>query len=187
MSPSLLELLALDRQAARVERAHVLPHHGDYTVGFHTHNVVSLITLCWRDAYGELPRAELLIAAQAHDKGEIVTGDVPSPIKDVLGEELNAVDARVERYLFGKIELTDTEVEYLEAADRMELWLWCYDQRDMGNQEVLAWIRNIEERWSGKPLPLPFTKIYQSVKANSGVPRYTYKTLNTIGGLHGSK
>lgn len=181
--PPLYNRLILDRQAAKIERCHIKPHIRPYSVGSHTHDVVSLLIMAWQDMFGELPRAELLVAAQAHDKGEIVTGDIPSPVKDILGDRVHEVDRRVEFYLFGKIELTDIETEYLAAADRFELWLWCWDELSMGNTTVTDWMEGYEELWARVPLPPPFMILLKRVRESRGLGQVSRPRLNEIGGL----
>ncbi len=178
-----LERLKYDRQAARVRRCHTKPYIEPYSIGSHTHNVVTLVALAWHDQYGELPRAELLLAAQAHDKGELVTGDFPSPIKDLLDGRLDEVDARIERELFGRLDLTDTETEFLMAADRFELWLWCWDELELGNNGVQDWRQGYEMYWVDHPLPAPFSIWLKEIKESRGLGQFTAKQVMQIGGL----
>jgi 5'-deoxynucleotidase YfbR-like HD superfamily hydrolase len=178
-----LERLKFDRQAARVRRCHTKPYIEPYSIGSHTHNVVSLLALAWRDQFGELPRAELLLAAQAHDKAELVTGDIPSPVKDLLGEACQEVDTKVERFLFGHLDLTDTETEYLMAADRFELWLWCWDEIRLGNEGVRDWAEGYSNKWREEPLPSPFNQWFIELQATGGLGQYTAEEVMIIGGL----
>jgi 5'-deoxynucleotidase YfbR-like HD superfamily hydrolase len=155
-----------------------------YTNGQHTHDVVSLIIQTWREAHGgQLPRAELIVAAHVHDAGEIVTGDVPSPIKDLLGAALHAVDANVERWLGCHPELTDEERLYLEAADRFELWLWCHEELSRGNTTVRDWMLSYGHRFHNNPLPWPFMELRDEVDAAGGVEQLTRPELQQAGGL----
>lgn len=178
-----LERLKFDRQAARVRRCHTKPYIEEYRIGGHTHNVVSMVAIAWQDQFGELPRAELLLAAQAHDKGELVTGDIPSPVKDLLGERAEEVDSRVERFLFGRLDLTDTETAFLMAADRFELWLWCWDELELGNEGVRDWMEGYERKWEAEPLPSPFSLWFNEVRETRGLGQYTAEEVMVIGGL----
>lgn len=178
-----LERLRFDRQAARVRRCHTKPYIEEYRIGGHTHNVVSLIAIAWRERFGELPRAELLLAAQAHDKGELVTGDIPSPVKDLLGEQAEEVDGRVERFLFGELDLTDTEAAFLAAADRFELWLWCWDEIELGNRGVEDWADNYAKKWREEPLSAPFDRWFIEIQAAGGLGHCTAEEVMRIGGL----
>lgn len=180
---TLLDRIRLHRMSSAIERCHTKPHLQRYSNGQHTHDVVSLIIQCWREAHdGELPRAELLVAAHVHDAGEIVTGDVPSPIKDLLGAALCAVDTNVERWLGCCPELTPEEREYLDAADRFELWLWCYEEIARGNVTVLDWTTSYEELWASRPMPEPFMDLLSVIKRH-GIQHLSRKQLNEAGGL----
>lgn len=178
-----LHRVKFDRQAARVRRCHTKPYIEEYRIGGHTHNVVSLLALAWIDRFDELPRAELLLAAQAHDKAELVTGDIPSPVKDLLGEQVEDVDGRVERYLFGHLDLREEEVEMLMAADRFELWLWCQDEIELGNSGVRDWAEGYEAKWKEEPLPAPFDRWFTEIRAAGGLGQYTAEEVMKIGGL----
>lgn len=177
-----LERIKFDRQAARVRRCHTKPYIEEYRIGGHTHNVVSLLAIAWMERYDELPRAELLLAAQAHDKAELVTGDIPSPVKDLLGEQIEDVDGRVERYLFGHLDLRDEEVEMLMAADRFELYLWCWDEIELGNHGVRDWMLSYDAKWLEDPLPEPFNSYFLEVRS-TGLGQYTSSEVMEIGGL----
>lgn len=180
----LFDRIRLHRMAAAIERCHCKPHALRYSNGHHTHDVVTLVIQTWREAHdGALPRAELIAAAHVHDHPEIVTGDVPSPIKDMLGERLCAVDANVERWLGIHPQLTEEEALYLAAADRFELWLWGWEEMARGNSQVWDWCVGYEGSWREKPLPWPFMDLMEEVLAHKGVPHLDRKTLNEAGGL----
>ncbi len=166
---NLFERVRYDREAAAVERCHTKPHLLRYPVGLHTHDVLSLIIHCWRwDHDGALPRAELMLAAHAHDKGELVSGDVPSPTKDLLGEQLERLDQRVEANLYGDFELTAEEAHYIEVADRFELWLWAIEEMERGNNTVRPWALRYEGRFETLDLPPSFEKLMVQYNAHTG-------------------
>jgi len=185
VSASLFERIRFQRMAATIERCHCKPHLMRYSVGHHTHDVVTLLIQCWRESHdGELPRAELLVAAHVHDHPELVVGDIPSPVKDLLGGKLDAVETNVELWLGCHSILTEEEALYLVAADRFELWLWCYEEMSRGNQDVRDWAEAYLIAWQTKPLPWPFMDLIDEVAAAGGVPHVTRNILNEAGGLN---
>ena len=171
------------RWASQVERAHVHPHLLRYSIGQHTHDVVSILIIAWKATHGgTLPRAELLVAAHVHDAAELVTGDCPSPIKDLMGDRLRAIDRNVEKWLDCDVELSDEEINYLNAADRVELWLWCRDEAVRGNVTFLPWAEGYTERWEKSPLPPVFMDLMELTRQQGG-RNPSWQELAEIGGL----
>jgi 5'-deoxynucleotidase YfbR-like HD superfamily hydrolase len=181
---TLFERIRYHRMAAAIERCHLKPHLMRYSVGHHTHDVVTLLIQCWREAHnGALPRAELLVAAHIHDHPELIVGDIPSPVKDLLEGKLDHVEHNVERWLGLHPELTGEEHLYLASADRFELWLWCYEEMARGNQDVRDWADAYHAAWVDSPLPWPFMDLIDEVLAAGGVPHVPRSLLNEAGGL----
>lgn len=184
---SLFERVRFDREAGSVERCHVRPHLLRYSVGHHTHDVMGLIIHCWREDHeGKLPRPELLVAAFAHDKGELVSGDVPSPTKDLLGEQLEELDTRVERSLYGNVNLTEEERRYLLTADRFELWLWCREEVERGNRSFLPWARSCWTKLEGLDftgfMPPAFVRLWREYDKTEALA-LTGSEIMSVGGL----
>ena len=183
-APDLISQLRLMRDASAIERAHIKPHLMRYSNGQHTHDLISVLTLCWRaDHYGQMPRAELLLKAHVHDMPELVTGDMPSPTKEALGEVLNTIDRNVERWLGMDFNLTAEEAWYLHAADKFELWLWCWDEHERGNKAFHDWIVTTNERWIVTPLPPAFKKLGMLVEIAGTVGHLTNAELKIAGGI----
>mgnify|MGYP000440970960 CR=1 FL=1 len=65
------------REAADVQRLHVIRTIGEYSNGQHTFNMLAMLRLLWPDA----PR-HLIWAILEHDIPERVIGDVPSAIRN---------------------------------------------------------------------------------------------------------
>lgn len=152
--------VSLAREGSAVERCHAHDHLKSYSVGHHTLDLITLLTLCWQAAHkGALPRAELLVAAAFHDVPERITGDVPSPIKDMLDGALDAMEARALKWLGVDPILTEEEAEYLLAADRLELCLWAIEEGRRGNRTFMSWVNDYVARWKDKPLPSPFMRV----------------------------
>lgn len=183
-TPDIMSRLRLMRDASAIERAHIKPHLLRYSNGQHTHDLMSLLVLCWQaDHGGQTPRAELLLAAHVHDMGELVTGDVPSPTKDALGSNLHNIDSNVERWLDLKFDLTVEEARYLHAADKFELWLWCWDEHERGNRTFSDWIETTNERWATNPLPPAFETIRWHVEDDRRVGHLSNVEIKAAGGL----
>lgn len=171
------------RSASAVERCHVMPHTLRYSVGHHTHDVVSLLILTWQAAHGgELPRAELIVAGHKHDLPERITGDFPSTIKDLLNGALDKVEANIDKWLGLDVELTEEETLYLEAADRFELYLWAKEEAARGATNVLEWIDWYVHKWQTNPLPWPFMELLDEVQCR-GVGHLGNQQMADIAGL----
>jgi hypothetical protein len=124
------------REASHVERSHTMPHHGSYTVGQHSFDMLTLLLMLYPDC-----RRELMLAVMFHDVAERWTGDVPHTAKESDGEfgkRLAIVEARVMKALGLVIDLTEMERFWLKGLDVVEYLLWCKDQLAMGNQNVMA-------------------------------------------------
>lgn len=68
---------------------------------------------------------ELLIAALTHDTGELMTGDLPYPVKSANPEmyQMHEAIEREKRLSIIKTErLTEHEINVLKAADRLAAW-----------------------------------------------------------------
>lgn len=95
-------------------------------------------------------------AALYHDAPEILTGDMPTPVKyknDALRTAYKAVEresarmmagllpeelqGEMERYLTGTV-LTDAERKLLKAADRLSALIKCLEECQTGNREFEA-------------------------------------------------
>lgn len=95
----------------------------------------------------------LAVAALYHDAPEIITGDLPTPVKyrnDSLRTAYKAVEQEsaealcrllppvlqptMEGYLTGSV-LTDTEKKLLKAADRLSALIKCLEEENAGNRE----------------------------------------------------
>ena len=92
-------------------------------------------------------------AALFHDAPEIITGDLPTPIKyfnPAIKSAYDQVEAVAQDKLLGMLppELTEAytpllRVEdpkvrcYIKAADKLAAWLKCLEERKAGNREVV--------------------------------------------------
>lgn len=187
--PALVQRIRFAREAFDVERCHTHPHLLRYSVGHHSAGVASLVIQTWLSAWAELPRAELITAALYHDGAELVTGDLPSPTKTLLDGALDKVEERVGYFLCDHAAtLEPQEQEWLEAADAVELFLWCLEEVFMrGNRTFIGWVHYYLDSWRLNPLPEPFDKVCDDawLKHSSLNPdaRLLWSQLKEIAGL----
>ncbi len=102
---------------------------------------------------GDIDPSRLALIAMYHDTAEIITGDMPTPVKyhsKLIRSAYSEVEKiACEELLNGLPEelrqdyaslLTETESEamewnYIKAADKISAWLKCVDERNMGNTD----------------------------------------------------
>lgn len=180
---NLFDRVRLAREGAAVERCHAHPHLMRYSVGHHSLDMVTMITLAWLYEHGVYPRAELLIAAAFHDVPERVVGDVPQPVKHLLGTRVLEAEGLLLRWLGVDVFLTTEEQRWLHEADRLELWLWCREEQQRGNQYFAAWEVEYTKRWEREPLPLGLRHVYERAMELPKGERLDTKTLMEVCGL----
>lgn len=151
-----LETVYRQWEAGGVKRFHTTPIHGENLISAHSWGVTVLIL-------GLNPNCskELLKAAIYHDIAEHYTGDVPWPAKARwidLKLALDEVEHELENWLEIKTSLTAEELWWLKGADLLELALFAYQQREMGNRYMNPFIENVHNIfWAYKdhiPKPL---------------------------------
>lgn len=122
------------REASAIERAHTIRHHGSYTDGQHSFDMLTL-TLELR----EETSAALMRAIIYHDLPERWIGDMPHPAKYELPgmvEHIHQLEDKINRCMdWGEL-LTDEETTWLHTIDRLEFLLWADDQVQMGNRHL---------------------------------------------------
>ncbi len=183
--PTLLGRVLLAREGADVERCHAHPHLLRYSVGHHSHGVAAIAIHTWQWAHGKLPRAELIVAALYHDVPERVTGDVPQPVKLLLGGTLDAVEARVLTWMGVNVELTELEARWLECSDRVELWMWSQEEARRGNVGFLPWVGDYDAHFANNPPPRAFRTLMDEARYVLGGTngRLSFAALKEIAGL----
>ena len=141
------------REASRVKRCHNFPWIGEYSVGQHSFD---MLTLCYQ--LHPAPTPQLIKAIVAHDLAERMVGDMPAPFKWAMPElaaEMHGVEDqildRVEMY----VPLTADEERWLHAIDRVELWLACQEQLRLGNQNAQTMIDALEGYFAREAENLP--------------------------------
>ena len=117
------------------------------------------------DAYTGTPcRADVVaVAALYHDASEIITGDMPTPVKyknETLRQAYKALEqesasamckllppeleSRISPYMTGSI-LTPEEKRILKAADRLSAIVKCMEEDNSGNREFQAALRQQQQ------------------------------------------
>jgi 5'-deoxynucleotidase YfbR-like HD superfamily hydrolase len=131
----------LYRDAGAVKRYHVKRTLRQQTVAEHTFGMLMLV----KQVAPHIDKSVLYAAILHHDLPELMTGDVPAPIKRAhpeLGPLMNSIEEELAPLYDPLCErLTQEEASLLKWADRMELVLWCLEEYRMGNTFVLDTIR----------------------------------------------
>lgn len=144
------------REASRVERSHTTPHHGSYTVGQHSFDMLTLLIALYPDC-----RKELMLAVMFHDLPERWTGDIPHPAKQSDGEfgkRLAKIEARVAKSLGMDVSLDENERFWLKGLDVVEYMLWCKDQLAMGNMNLSRNLTAVNDWLSTNRIPIPLAE-----------------------------
>lgn len=156
MALSTVERVLVAREGGNVRRCHVVPHHGEYTVGKHSYDAVSMLLVLHPN-----PSIYLIKALLWHDGTERWVGDMPGPAKMYnkrLGEVYKEAEytVTVAWEMFDAVEfLKEDDFRWLDAIDKLELFLWCKDQMALGNKHVREFHRNLEDYFERDPDHMP--------------------------------
>ena len=124
----------------------------------HSHMVAVLahaLAVIGREIFGKDTNPELCAAAALyHDASEIITGDLPTPIKysnEEIHKSYKAVELQASRQLLSMlpeklrgafsplIMEEDEEIRrYVKAADKLSAYIKCIEERKAGNNEFLS-------------------------------------------------
>jgi 5'-deoxynucleotidase YfbR-like HD superfamily hydrolase len=139
----------LYRDAGAVKRYHVKRTHRTQTVAEHTFGMLMLLKQVMNPTFPSHGMWRIYEAVMHHDLPELMTGDIPAPIKRVhpeLGPLMDSIEADLHP-LYRDYGLSAEEGALLKWADRAELVLWCLEEYRLGNQYVrptiargLGWI-----------------------------------------------
>jgi 5'-deoxynucleotidase YfbR-like HD superfamily hydrolase len=149
MMPELTEAQVY-RNAADVQRYHVMRTIRTQTVGQHTFNMLMLIKQA-TEGQGYLPTdmLELYHRVMHHDLPELYTGDIPGPIKRAhpsLGPLLDEIEEDLQPVFRPDLGDLDPELAVLlKWADRVEGAMWAMEELRMGN----TYLRKTVERYLG--------------------------------------
>lgn len=130
------------RSAGSIKRFHTVPTIGTQSVAEHSYHVA---TLCINLSDGK-PSVNLLKAALYHDLAELVTGDIPAPVKWAnpnLKKELENIEGVFEKEHHIDVSLTPNELLILRHADAFECAFYAVDQIMLGNKNMIQVYKNI--------------------------------------------
>lgn len=160
----LLENIVKSRCGGRVERCHTIPHHGSYSNAAHSWGVAMLMYYLFPEDY---PR--LSIYCLTHDIGEGWMGDIPAPAKWALGDAAKVIEG-IENDLIEEAgcpredSLSSADLEKLKTCDRLELYIWCHEQCDLGNTNVWDCIAALEEYFNKGNLHMDALELYEEIR-----------------------
>lgn len=126
--------------SADVKRLHTVPTRAVQTVGQHTHGTMLFAAelICHARNAGHTINAEwVLMELLTHDAPELVTGDIPAPVKR-RSEGLVQTLAVMEVNFYADLHIESEELSELErgivkASDILDLMMFCIRERQMGN------------------------------------------------------
>ncbi|PVY77397.1 5'-deoxynucleotidase [Tamilnaduibacter salinus] len=120
---------------------------------------------------GDVNADRVAAAALYHDATEVITGDMPTPVKyhsAVMREAFGDIESRAETelldllpetlrdgfrpYLAESVQDADTRA-LVKAADRLSAWLKCQAEINAGNREFEPAAHKIRQRLDEDPLP----------------------------------
>lgn len=164
------------REAGNVERCHVIPHLGSYTVGKHSYDALSLLLVL----YPHPGPSQVLIKAMLwHDVPERWTGDLPAPVKWASGElakSLQGIENRCYKAACIPMnELDPAERQWLDAVDKIELLLWAKEQLFLGNGNAATVIGCLARYFQDNEARMPkecveFLKQHQHTRTADAIP-----------------
>ncbi len=135
------------REGGQVQRAHTMQYDGPYNVAIHSYNALSLLLLL----YPKTPSLGLIRAVMWHDVPERWTGDIPAPAKwasPKLKELLDKLEEKILKELGLEDlfkNLSQEELNWLNAVDLLELWIWSKEQIHHGNKNLILMAQRIIE------------------------------------------
>lgn len=129
---------------------------------------------------GRVDPDHIATAALYHDATEVITGDMPTPIKyhsKVMREAFGAIEHRAEEELLALLpedlredfapyvqesRWSDEVREIIKAADRLSAWLKCQAEMQAGNREFEPAAAQIFSRLQDEALPevMYFLKVF---------------------------
>lgn len=161
------------RCGGKVERSHIIPHHGSYSNATHQWGVAMLMHYLWPD---DFPR--LALACLTHDVPEGWFGDIPASTcryTPGLKERLSKAEGRLNNSLLlpAEHELAPEDYAKLKCCDRLEFWLWCREQELFGNMYAQEGLKEIERIFTEVPLLPEAQELYEELRHRDLLPVFT--------------
>jgi 5'-deoxynucleotidase YfbR-like HD superfamily hydrolase len=133
------------RGGGRTERCHTVPHVGEYSNAKHQWGVAMLMWELWPADF-----QRLAIYCLSHDVAEKWVGDTPATAKKYISG-LSRTMGSLEDLLCNRLDipgegfLSELDHKKLKDCDYLELYIWCIEQMQMGNNCVLEIIMSLDE------------------------------------------
>lgn len=120
---------------------------------------------------GNIPAERIAILGMYHDVTEIITGDMPTPVKyystvireaykevEIVAKDelLSAMPPQISRHYDGLLYETEDEKDlwiYVKAADKLSALIKCIEEQQMGNNDFARAQKTIEEALAEMNLP----------------------------------
>jgi len=144
------------RRASEVKRLHTHPLLQEhYTNGQHSYGVAMLVDQLYpviKDEFGmtsdsdDSDRLTMIQAALYHDVAEKWTGDIPGSFKamqPIIKDVESSVSQDVLNQLNVDINLSEEKYFFLKCCDKLELLLFCMDERELGSKRLNHIIENL--------------------------------------------
>jgi len=149
MENSKLDIKSINivRRGLKVERMHTIPHLTPYNNGFHSANgAIIARDLCILNGMDKSIQT-CLVHMLLHDVAEGYVGDVPANVKRD-NPELKTVLDRIEHKweqsnILDMPDLHHQEKAICKIADLAELGMFCIDELNLGNNNVLFVLDNV--------------------------------------------
>jgi 5'-deoxynucleotidase YfbR-like HD superfamily hydrolase len=138
-NPDVGERVDILYQSGAVKRMHTIPVHGQHLIAEHVYGTqIIAVELCRLNGFNETVTGRILQTLLYHDAPELVTGDIPAPMK-WDNPELRAAFDKIDEefYLRSGIHLpplTIKEHKVVKAADYLDLLFRCLYERRLGNR-----------------------------------------------------
>ncbi len=159
------------RCGGKVERCHVLPHQGSYNNAAHSWGVAMLMHALWPEDF-----ERLALVCLTHDVAEAWVGDIPSPLLYYLPKLRDAV-GNIEGDIVASLDLpredqlAPDDYAKLKACDRLELYLWCREQKAIGNGFAGEFLTELKIYFTEKRLYYPADMLFSAFEKTSILPK----------------
>lgn len=163
MTFDIITRLKAVREAGYVERCHNVGKTSGYNLAQHQYNVAMICLLLWPND------TDLVAAALTHDIPERWTGDIPAPVKRMNAAIKDGVDKMHDTIwealdLPGERRLNADQMKKLHAADKLELYLWTFEEeRRNGSQEYYGFRQKLGQWWQKEPPPQEVMNVLMSL------------------------
>lgn len=142
-TPTLPSELFDPRRAGQVTRYHTLPRIRDQSVGEHSWQVMRIMLAGWPNC-----TRTALIHALTHDCAEVITGDLPYPVKILapgLRESLMFLEKQARDKMYANFglpveykEIQQFELDYVKLCEYIEMWEWSAHESNLGNKYAMT-------------------------------------------------